>query len=214
MHLRKGKTPDRQRKSEKKQCEKQLSSERGEKGAQGGVSWKSAALGGATQEQRVEEGSGSREELLWTAHRLHSSALPRQGRSRGVWSEVESRKKQGKVLFYFDLCFSLSMSILTGNKLLFRNTFFYCRWWQWISPSLSISGPMSSFIPSSHSVLLRRGSDRTIRWASGFWPRLIHHTHLLKSLYPRIRIQLEPRNPADATSTCKCMSLANFLSKL
>lgn len=80
--------------------------------------------------------------------------------------------------------------------------------------SLSISGPMSFFIPSSRSVLLRRGSERTVRWASGCWPRLIHHTHLLNSLYPRrIRIQLEPKNPADATSTCKCMSLANFLSK-
>lgn len=139
MHLRKGKTPDRQRKSEKKQCEEQLSSERGEKGAQGGVSWKSAALGGATQEQRVEEGSGSREELLWTAHRLHSSALPRQGRSRGVWSEVESRKKQGKVLFYFDLCFSLSMSILTGNKLIFRNTFF-------LLPMMAMDKPFPVYI--------------------------------------------------------------------
>lgn len=111
----------------------------------------------------VEEGSGGRGEMLWTVHKLHYSALPRQGKGRGVWNKVEPRKKQEKVLFYFGLCFSLSMSILIGSKLIFPNTFFFLPRWQWICLSLSISGPMSFFIPSSCSVLLRRGSDRTVR---------------------------------------------------
>lgn len=138
------------------------------------------------EQEKLQGGRISREELLWTDQNSHSpSPIPLMGEEveeSGVkewswaWEEVMVGGNTWVCLFvsHYPTLF------LIGNKINWSSPCQVCfvhhnNWWV-VSPSLSWY--TNFFILFSSLVFLRVGSDRAAWWASGSQKTSTHHKHI------------------------------------
>lgn len=116
-------------------------------------------------------GRSSREELLWTDRKPHSSSFPAplrgfEGKLRdSIMNELSKvlEKVMGLGVRCFNLCFLRSQSVLSGNKIncFYLSQISFAHYSKYEAISLSLSQPMSFssyFLP----VLLRGGRERMV----------------------------------------------------